>query len=126
MNRRTMLLSAILVFVGVGSAQAGVNPSYKDITDGGCVLNMSTAACFGYSSPTGGANQPPTVTYCYAMGRDGQRCRDCAEAYFNDGTPRGYKVCAYVAYSASCDCTNALTMKCAGRGSCNYIGQSIN
>jgi len=120
MKRATILCITMLMVIGVGlPAQATINPSYRDITDGGCVLNMSTAACFGFSSPAS-VFQAPTVTQCTARESQNQRCRHCLQAYFDDGTPRGYLVCAYVAYDAGCDCKNPQTLNCQNTGSCVY------
>lgn len=63
---------------------------------------------------------PPSPTACHAYSSIGQRCRECAEAYDNNGNSKGYKVCAYVSKAASCECVGALTANCTVNGTCTY------
>lgn len=115
---RLVLVCVVVVCCSVG-AQASIAPSNLDVTDSGCVVDMSTAGCFSYSSPAttyGG----PRATKCVARASDHQRCRECAEAYYNDGQPRGYQVCGYVPWGSSCGCDRAETKYCGGYGECDY------
>lgn len=76
----------------------------------------------GFDDPTwtsGTPNAPTTLT-CLARARNGQACRECIEAYNDNGTPKGYKVCAYVSWSSSCSCENGRTPYCKGYGVCRY------
>lgn len=72
-----------------------------------------------YGSPTweGGFNNP-TPTACYAKGVNKQSCRSCEPAYFDNGKPKGYDVCAYVESSANCRCK--FEGGCRGEGNCTY------
>jgi len=117
-----IMLVLLAVMCGAVTAQAGIGiePVNKETYDSGCVLDMSTAACFGYNSPTGTAYSGPRASTCAARPSDKSRCRECAEAYFNDGTPRGYKICAYIAMWGYCGCDYALTANCRGYGTCHY------
>lgn len=65
-------------------------------------------------------SNPPTVTACTAYASRNQACRECAPKFWDDGDYADYFVCAYVTRSSACECVNALTDKCAGRGSCTY------
>lgn len=79
---------------------------------------------YGFGSwgdPSGGGGYyPPSTTACHAYSSIGQRCRDCADAYDDQGRPKGYKVCAYVSRAARCECTGAGTSNCTASGSCTY------
>lgn len=111
----------VLMFSSI-AVQAAVQPSKLDTYDSGCVVNGSTAGCFLYGSePTGTSFDGPTVIWCKARASEKQHCRGCAPAYWNDGTPRGYQVCAYVTYTLACDCKNALTNSCTNNGFCDYV-----
>lgn len=68
----------------------------------------------------GTGNNPPTMLTCLARARNDQRCRDCVDAYYDNGTPKGYKICAKVAYSQGCSCDNAGTPNCRAMGVCRY------
>lgn len=61
----------------------------------------------------------PTPTSCTATSSKNQRCRSCEPKYYNNGTPAGYDVCAYVDRTASCSC-NFTTNGCSNQGSCTY------
>lgn len=106
----TALASLVLtvpVFAGINSGPYQNDPPCPDLDCSGT----------GVSGPTG-----PTATECIAFGppADNQRCRECVEAYDDYGRPKGYKVCAYVAYNAACSCDRPRTPTCAGRGRCKY------
>jgi hypothetical protein len=85
-----------------------------------CVMSP-TDGFGGWDSlePTG--YNPPSYVSCTARSGNNQKCRECAPAYFDNGTYKGYNVCAYVARNASCKCNNANTDTCSGEGSCTYL-----
>lgn len=116
---RIILAGVILVGCAV-TAQAIVQPSTLETYDDGCVVNGSTAGCFSYSNPTSTGFSGPTTTACTAKASNNARCRTCAEAYYDNGQPKGYSVCSYTTLSAQCACSNANTKNCAGTGSCTY------
>lgn len=69
---------------------------------------------------TGGVPSAPTTMTCAAWQKNGQNCRECKDAYRDDGTVKGYKVCAWVASSSACYCNNPGTPNCKGLGVCDY------
>jgi hypothetical protein len=120
MSVRRLVIVCVLVFCSI-SARAAIEPSRKDTTDSGCVVNGSTAACFSYDDPTSTAYDGPTILKCAARSTANQRCRACQTAYFDNGQSRGYQVCAYVAWNAGCGCNDANTSNCRTYGECSYL-----
>lgn len=114
------LLTVIVALCWTMPAMAIVEPSVRDAYDGGCVVNMSSSACFGYDAPLGTTYQGPVVQFCYATAASNTRCRLCMDAYYDDGQPRNYKVCAYVAFEAACECKKPNTPNCRSDGTCSY------
>lgn len=98
-----------IVFVLITGAQ----PAYAFSQDWG-------GAEDDWSMPTTTGSSGPTVTACIARASNNQKCRECAQAYYDNGEPKSYKVCAWWAQSASCACQNANTARCVGVGSCTY------
>jgi hypothetical protein len=115
--RISVLLTAVTLCAI--AAEASIEPSVRDVYEHGCVLDMSTAACFGYSTPVG-APGVPTMTACTARASQNQRCRDCRSARDEYGNDLGIKACAFVSYSASCVCKYPNTANCRPEGSCTY------
>lgn len=72
----------------------------------------------GVSGPYNGPTATECVAYSYVTN---QRCRECLDAYDSQGQPKGYKICAYVAYNAQCSCNRPNTPNCAGLGRCKYF-----
>lgn len=91
---RIILVGVMLAGYGV-TAQAIVQPSTLETYDDGCVVNGSTAGCFSYNNPTSTGFSGPTTTACTAKASNNARCRTCAEAYYDNGQPKGYSVCSY-------------------------------
>jgi hypothetical protein len=67
-----------------------------------------------------GGLQNPTPTMCNAFRSRNQACRDCQDAYYDNGQPKGYQVCAYVKERASCQCSFS-SGRCSTDGSCTYV-----
>lgn len=116
--RRVMLWVAVMC--GGVAAQASVQPSVLDTNDSGCVEDGSTAGCFSDTGPTPTAYSGPTVTKCRAISKEKQRCRSCEDARYDNGQPKGYKICAYVGYHAHCSCKSAGTPNCQDVGDCEW------
>lgn len=101
------LLLTVPVFAGISSGPYQNDPPCPDLDCSGT----------GVSGPHSG----PTATECVAIAYiSNERCRECLDAYDDQGQPKGYKICAYVAYNAACSCTNPRTPRCGGVGRCKY------
>lgn len=86
------------------------------------VQNIDPDSSWDWDDPTmesmqGSTPRPPTYLTCTAWGSSNQRCRSCEPAYYDNGMPKGYDVCAFVARHANCRCK---TSPCYGEGSCSY------
>ena len=74
---------------------------------------------YSWGDASGNYN-PPTTNTCYAMASSNQSCRQCAPAYNDNGTFKGYFVCAYLLSNGSCSCKGAGTIGCSNVGFCRY------
>lgn len=119
---KPVVFAVALTFCAL-TAEALVAPADKDPYDSGCIVDFSTAACFGYNDPTGTTYTGPTATACQARYSNNSRCRSCVPTYYDNGQPKPYLVCGYVGYSAECSCKNANTANCTGQGACTYSWQ---
>lgn len=118
---RVVFLTILLTYAALPSA-AAVPPSVKDITDGGCVADMSTSGCFSDPTPTGYTFIPyePTVTACKATGS--QRCKYCKPIYTANGALYATE-CGYTSEDSSCTCSlKTRSTGCNLSGSCDYTG----
>lgn len=116
---RLLALGTAFVFV------TGAEPAYAFNQDwGGLENDWSMPTPTGYSGGGGGAGlpNPPTVTECIARAANNQKCRGCAQTYYNNGMPKPYQVCAWYSMSYSCSCKGANTANCVSVGSCTYYG----
>jgi len=116
--RKLVVLGFILTGCLLASAaHAQVDQQDNGTTDPCFSVDYSWEQC-GWEA--GSPYNPPMINSCTAYGSLNQRCRQCARAYYDDGTYKGYDVCAYTDRSASCDCKNSGTSYCIGSGSCTY------
>lgn len=87
----------------------------------GCgLLTACDPDFYGWGDASGNYN-PPTVSTCYAYRSSNQACRACVDAYYDDGRPKGYRICAFVERNGLCYCSNAGTLACSGTSSCRYF-----
>ena len=109
------LLIVAFALLTFAAADAKAEIDYQD--DGGynpCFdLTYTGPDCYATGSG-------PQATQCEAYAKKGQKCRTCVPYYTREGQYQGYKVCAYVGYSAECRCENPNTATCDGRGVCDY------
>lgn len=110
---RLLALGIAFVFV------TGAEPAYAFNQDwGGLEDDWSMPS--PYSG--GGGINPPTTTQCIARASNNQRCKGCADTYYDNGVKKPYQVCAWWAMSYSCSCTGANTANCVSVGACTYYG----
>jgi|SRR5690349_5719221 len=118
--KRVVFLLVLLACFATPAFAVIVNPSVKDIPDGGCAANMNTSGCFGEPTVTGYKFVPnePTVTTCKAAGT--QRCRSCKMTYTASGALYSTE-CAYTSDDAACTCSlQTRGLGCNLTGSCDF------
>ncbi len=109
--RKLGLLLTLLVACCLSSAAYGQED---------CGLESACDPDFYSWGDSSGDYNPPTIYSCYAYRNSNQACRACLQAYNDDGTPKNYKICAFVETNGSCSCSYAGTLACKGNGSCRY------
>lgn len=118
MSKRFCLV-LLLAYLAAGPANASIR-RLNPIDGYDCAGEMNTDSCFG---PTATGSTGPVATSCVAFAHNGQRCRDCMQAYDIWGQEQPHKTCNYVLRNAACDCRPAGSSQCTSKteSTCTYM-----